>query len=113
MTKRRKKAAKKTKGTGRTMPPYPIEFRLKVARLHAEDGHSTGLIADQFGISAYSVLRWSRQYQLHGQKGLENQPRKAQGAKSAAAVTNAIIDLKKQNPGYGARRITDILKRFP
>ena len=102
MTKRRKKAGKKTKGTGRTMPPYPIEFRLKVARLHAEDGHSTGLIADQFGISAYSVLRWSRRYQLYGQKGLENQPRKIIGPKPVAPVAKAIIDLKKQNPTHGA-----------
>ncbi len=38
MTKRRKKALKKTKGSGRTMPPYPIEFRLEVARLHIENG---------------------------------------------------------------------------
>ncbi len=56
------------------MPAYPIEFRLKVARLHVEDGHSTGLIADQFGISAYSVRRWSRRYQLHGQKELWGRP---------------------------------------
>lgn len=112
MTKRRKKAPKKTKGSGRTMPPYPIEFRLKVARLHVEDGHSTGLIADQFGISAFSVRRWSRQYQLYGQKGLENQPRKAPEPKPDAPVAKAIIDLKKQNPAHGAKRISDILKRF-
>lgn len=106
----KKKAAKKTKGSGRTMPPYSIEFRLKMARLHAEDGHSTGLIADQFSIIAYSVLRRSRQYQLYGQKGLENQPRKNAGSISDAPIAKAIINLIKQNPAHGARRISDILK---
>jgi transposase len=58
------------------------------------------------------VRRWRRRYQLHGQKGLENQPRKSPEHKPDTPVAKAIIDLKKQDPAHGAKRISDILKRF-
>ena len=94
------------------MPPFPFEFRLKVARLYGEDGYPAKLVADQFGISEYSVYRWSKQYRLYGEQGLMDKPRSPSGSKLPASVTQSIIELKKENPGYGARRITDILKRF-
>jgi transposase InsO family protein len=112
MAKRRKKASQKAKIRGRAMPPYPIEFRIKVARLRLEDGHPVQLIAEQFGISNYSVRRWSSQYQLYGEQGLVDKPKTATGSKLPAAVSQSIVDLKKENPGFGARRIKDILKRF-
>ena len=112
MTRQRKKPSKASKGAWRSAAPYSHEFRLKVARLYVEDGYPAKQIASQFGISDYSVYRWGQIYRLHGQQGLADQPRKVTGSKLPEAVSQSIVDLKRQNPGYGARRITDILKRF-
>ena len=40
---------------GRKVPPYPFEFRLRVARLHVEDGYPALLLAQEFDISESSV----------------------------------------------------------
>jgi len=112
MTNRRKKPLKKRRRQARNVHPYPFKFRLKVARLHVEDGHPAPLVAEQFGISDYSVYRWSKLYRLYGEQGLEPGSTKPSGSKLPASVQKSIVDLKKENPASGARRISDILKRF-
>jgi transposase InsO family protein len=112
MKTRKKTPRKKRKNLARNVPPFPVEFRVKVARLFVEDEYPANLIAEQFGISEYSVYRWGKLYRQYGRQGLENQPKKQPGSKLPAAVTQSIIDLKKENPSRGARRISDILKRF-
>jgi transposase InsO family protein len=112
MTRRRKKPPKKGKRSELRVPPYPFEFRLKVARLHVEEGYPGKLIATQFGISEYSVLRWSKHYRLDGEQGLMDTPRKARQLSVPGAVTQSIVQMRKENPTHGARRISDILKRF-
>jgi transposase InsO family protein len=80
--------------------------------LHVEDGHPVSLVAEQFGISEYSVYRWSKLYRLFGEQGLVRGSTKSPGSKLPASVKKSIVDLKKQDPARGARRISDILKRF-
>lgn len=110
-THRKKKTKRKGK-SGHTTTPYPFEFRLKVVKLYLEDGYPATLVAQQFGISGHSVYRWSRSYREQGEQGLLTRERKPTGSKVPGAVTQSIIDLKKENPGYGIRRISDVLKRF-
>jgi transposase InsO family protein len=112
MTRRRKKPSKNGRRAARNVPPFAHEFRLKVARLYVEDGYPAKLIASQFGISDYSVYTWGKKYREHGEQGLVDKPKPATGSKLPEAVSQSIVDLKKANPGYGARRISDILKRF-
>jgi transposase-like protein len=115
MTSRRKKPSNKANNPTHNRRPFPFELRLKVARLSVEDGHSSQLIAKQFGISEYSVYRWSKKYRLQGEQGLVSQPKNPTGSKLPAAVSQSIIDLKKENPQQGARRISMLLAflRFP
>jgi transposase len=68
--------------------------------------------SQQFGISDYSVYRWGKLYRLQGEAGLMHPRSRKHGSKLPAAVTQNIIDLKKENPARGARCISDILKRF-
>ncbi len=112
MVIQRKKLRKKRKSLARSVPPFSHEFRVKIARLREEDGYPAKLIAAQFNISEYSVYRWGKQYRLYGQQGLVNKPRGKSGSRVPAAVRQNIIDLKTENPSRGARRISDILKRF-
>lgn len=62
--------SKRRKKRGRTGPPYPFEFRLKVVRLYLEEGYDASLLAQEFNISDYSVYRWSKAYREHGEEGL-------------------------------------------
>jgi transposase-like protein len=105
MGTQRKKPTKKRKSVAGRTPAYPFKFRLKVARLYVEDGYPAPLVAQQFGISDYSVYRWGKLYRLQGEAGLMHSRSRKQGSKLPAAVTQNIIDLKKENPGRGARRI--------
>ena len=109
----RKRPTKRKKKKGRTASPYPFALRLKVVRLFLEDGYPSSLVAEQFGVSEYSVYRWSKLYREQGEQGLKTRQRKSPAkSKQSAAVTQSIVKLKKENPGYGIRRISDVLKRF-
>lgn len=111
--KTRKEPPRKTqKKLVRNLPPFPVEFRAKIAQLFVEDYYPAQLVAEQFGIREYSVYRWGKRYRRYGRQGLVDQPKKQPGSKMPAAVEQSIIDLKKENPSRGARRISDILKRF-
>lgn len=53
-----KPSSRKRKSRASNVPPFPFEFRLKVARLREEEGYPAPMIAEQFGISEYSVYYW-------------------------------------------------------
>ncbi|MFX1501262.1 MAG: hypothetical protein ACFFDH_09910 [Promethearchaeota archaeon] len=55
MGTQRKKPLKKRKEQVGRIPPYPFKFRLKLIRLYVEEGYPAPLVAQQFGISDYSV----------------------------------------------------------
>ncbi len=56
----KKRPKKKVLNKGRNVPPFPFEFRLRVAKLYLEDGYEARLLAQEFNISEYSVYRWSK-----------------------------------------------------
>ncbi|MBW1648476.1 MAG: helix-turn-helix domain-containing protein [Deltaproteobacteria bacterium] len=56
---------------------YPFEFRLRVVRLHLEEGYSRALLAEQFGISTHSIQRWVKAYREGGDDALHPKPRTA------------------------------------
>ena len=109
MKKKRKSRGKSKKRKRQSFSP---EFKLKVARLYLEEGYPRTLIAEEFKVAASSVGRWARQYRQYGEEGLQPKPRKAPRTGLSKDVRKKIIDLKRSNPAYGTRRISDILKRF-
>jgi transposase-like protein len=100
-TNRKRKPKKKGKRR-RAAGPYPFAFRLKIVRLHLEDEYPAALVAQQFGISKYSVYKWCQRYRQFGEQGLNDEPRKTGGSKMAGAVTTKIVDLKKKTRVTGA-----------
>ena len=92
---------------------YPFEFRLRVVRLHLEEGYSRVLLAEQFGISTHSIQRWVKAYREGGADGLHPKPRSGGNARRVPAeVRQRAVDVKTRNPQYGPRRIADVLRRF-
>jgi transposase len=93
---------------------FPFEFRLKVVRLHLEEGYSRPLPAEQFSISTHSIQRWVRAYRSHGEEGLHSKPRSGGSGRrlAPAEVCQQMVDIKARHPRYGPRRIADLLRRF-
>jgi transposase InsO family protein len=91
---------------------YPVEFRLRVVKIFLEEGYSAALISEQFGISSHSIQRWVRAYRRGGVDGLTPKPRPGGKPSVKPEVKERVIAVKKAHPEYGARRITDVLKRF-
>ena len=108
-TKKQKRSGNKK---GRTAPPYPAEFRLRIVRLYLEEGYSAPLLAQEFGLGCQSIRRWLKAYREHGEEGLRSKRRAPVKKHLTEDVKGRIVDLKRSNPGFGTRRISDILKRF-
>ena len=109
------KKTKTKKGVGkesRRTRAYPYEFRLQIVRLYLEEGCSTSVLREQFGVSSHSVQRWAKAYRRQGAEALV--PKLPPGAKPqiTEAVKNRIVGVKESHPEYGPRRIAAVLKRF-
>ena len=110
----RRKIKKKSRAgkVKRRTQPYPHEFRIKVVRLYLEEGYSTTVLREQFGVSGHSVQRWVKAYREHGVEGLIAKQQTGSKPKLPKTVKRRIVGMKKNHPDYGPRRIADVLKRF-
>ena len=108
----KKRIQSKGKKKGRRVAPFPFEFRLRVAKLHLEDGYEARLLAQEFNISEYSVYRWSKAYREQGEQGLQSKPSAPWPSRMPDDVRGRVVAIRKRHPGFGARRIADILKRW-
>jgi len=111
MANRSKSPAARAKRKVRTLA-FPVEFRLRIVKLFLEEGYSARLLVEQFGISTHSVQRWVRAYRLHGEAGLEPKVPAGRISRVPEEVRQQAVAVKAEHPEYGARRITDVLKRF-
>ncbi len=110
-----KKRSKQKRGTnpkGKSAPPYPLEFRLKLVRLHLEDGYAVAMLSQEFGVSGYSLYRWARLYREHGEAGLLPKGRSKPASGLSESVQEKIVAIKKAQPQSGSRRISDVLRRI-
>jgi transposase InsO family protein len=110
--KKKRKGSRSGKRKRRPRQLFTPEFKLKVVRLYLEERYPRSVIAQEFNIAESSVGRWTRDYRRHGEKGLQPKPRWASRTRLSPEVRDKIVDLKRTNPSYGTRRISDILKRF-
>jgi len=111
MANRSKSPANRGKRKVRTLA-FPVEFRLRIVKLFLEEGYSARLLVEQFGISTHSVQRWVRVYRLHGEAGLAPKVPAGRISRVPEEVRQQAMAVKAEHPEYGARRITDVLKRF-
>lgn len=110
--KKKRKSPRIGKRKKKSTRPFAPEFKLKVVRLFLEEGYPRSLIAQEFNIAESSVGRWARQYKEFGEQGLQPKSRTAPRTGLSENVKERIVDLKRTNPSYGIRRISDVLKRF-
>ena len=97
-------------------PPRKIlrrsfEERLKAVKLQLEEGFTQQMIAQEMGISSAAVAKWVHQYRLHGEEGLKDKGNGGPRPRLAEPVRNKILELKKEEPSRGIKRISQLLKR--
>ena len=100
--------------TVQARPPYSPAMRLKIVRMHLDEGHDLSFLSRETGVSASSIANWVKSFKAQGEAGLENRPRgsKPKTLTERAPVREAIVDLKRDNPDYGVKRISQFLRRM-
>jgi transposase InsO family protein len=93
---------------------FPVEFRLRVVTLFLEEGYSYAMLAEEFGCGKSTISKWVKLYREHGEAGLSNPcTRHVKSRKQLNHnLQTKIIELKKEDPQRGIKRISDIMKRF-
>lgn len=91
------------------------EQRRKAVRLYLEERIPSELVAREVGVTKGTVFDWVRLYRERGEAGLHpiyqaEQHRRVNGA--LTAVQSKIVAVKKANPGFGVKRISQLLRRL-
>jgi len=102
------------KSTKRRKPrAYTYEFRLQCVRLCEEESYPRNYVSEQGNVSVKTLTNWIKRYRDNGEDGLKDKPRsKAGRAQIHSEVKDKIIEIKKEYPIFGSKRISDILKRI-
>jgi len=92
---------------------YGIELRLRVVKLYLEEGVPVSVIQQETGMGQQTIRNWIERYQERGQEGLQIAPRGGRGKeKLPGAVKEKIVAVKAAHPGFGVRRISQVLRRI-
>ena len=93
---------------------YPYELRLKAVKLHLEDGIKQELVVRELGVGKSSLTIWVRRYRAQGEEGLRDRPLgTGRGKKKLPEpVTAQILEIKKQEPTWGVKKIAQVLQRM-
>ena len=100
--------------TKRKNPPgrkaYSADFKLQVVRKHLEESVPVTLLQQECGLSKGMIGRWVRIYRSEGEAGFTS-GHTGKGRPLASPVKQKIVELKKGNPLFGIKRISQVLKR--
>lgn len=91
---------------------YTPDEKLKAVRLRLEEGFSVRDICAEIGVVPSGLNRWISQYRQQGEAGLQHRMAGKRAAKLPAAITSQIVELKQQNPTFGIKRISQVLRRW-
>ena len=107
------KGVKKKHRGNKKARQYRYEFKLRVVRLYLEEGFPALLIHKETGVAKETLWRWIRVYKAKGEEGLKSRQRVKRGSKQMpASVKEKIIEVKREHPAYGVRRISQVLRRL-
>jgi len=85
--------------------------KLKAVRLHTEEGFSQALVCRELNVSKSSLGLWLQSYRLAGEAGLAPVQGPRREPKLPQPITDQIVELKRENPTFGIKRISQILRR--
>src|ERR1700734_1264580 len=86
--------------------------KLKVIRLHLEEGFSMALVCQELNVSKSSLGLWLQAYRLGGEAGLQPGIPGPRKHRLPEPITEKIVEIKQQNPAFGIKRISQLLRRW-
>jgi transposase InsO family protein len=101
-------------GRPKTSNRFSFEFKRRAVSLFLEEGFTRGAIAQELGIAIATLDRWVDNYRESGEAGLHDQPTgpRPEKPRLSPAVTEQILEIKKENPSFGVKRISQWLRRL-
>jgi transposase len=69
------------------------------------------MVAEEMGVSLAAIQKWMYLYRHFGEEGLRGRPRGKPNGKLPAPVRDKILELKREEPSRGIKRISQLLKR--
>jgi transposase InsO family protein len=108
-----KEVKKRNKGKeSRHGKRYGLEFKLRCVKLLLEEGIPIALLSKETGASKSVIHFWAKAYQERGEAGLQSGAAQARRRpKLPEPVRDKIVKIKKQEPLFGVKRISQLLKR--
>jgi transposase InsO family protein len=91
---------------------YLFEIKLKAVRLYLEEQMPSELVAKEVGVPAGTIFWWVQNYRKYGEAGLKTKPYSHRRANTPDVVGEKIAAIKKDNPHFGVKRISQILRRL-
>jgi transposase InsO family protein len=85
--------------------------RLRAVKLYLEEGFPRHLIAQEMGVTTAAIDKWVHLYRLHGEEGLKDRIYSRPKAQLPEPIRHKILELKKEEPSRGIKRISQLLKR--
>jgi len=86
--------------------------KLKAIRLHLEEGFSMALVCQELNVSKSSLGLWLQAYRLGGEAGLQPGIPGPRKHRLPEPITEKIVEIKQQNPAFGIKRISQLLRRW-
>ena len=91
---------------------YSYEVKLRAVKLHLEEGLPGSLLSKELGVKTNTFWGWLRAYRERGEAGLRGRVGRAtRRRKLPAPVREKIVEIKKREPLFGVKRISQLLKR--
>ena len=98
-------------GGAKKVRRFTADEKLKAVRLYLEEGFSMTLVCQEVGVSRSCLGLWLEAYRSGGEAGLQPGIPGRRAARMAAPITDKIIQLKQENPAFGIKRISQVLRR--
>jgi transposase InsO family protein len=99
-------------GGGNKMRRFTADEKLRAIRLHLEEGFSQTLVCQELNVSKSSLGLWLQAYRLGGEAGLQPGVPGSRQGRLPAPITDKLIELKQENPVFGVKRISQLLRRW-
>lgn len=91
---------------------FDSSFRLRLVKLHVEDGHALDVVSREGGVSRTSLQRWIGLYRKGGIAALNDHRTIRTKRALPEPVKEKIVSIKNDHPEYGVHRIADALRRW-
>jgi transposase InsO family protein len=89
----------------------PMSERLSLCKLAQEGRFSVAQLSRDFGVSRKTAYKWINRYQLEGDPGIFDRPKRPGRSPRSTPedIVQAILDLKKRYEDWGPRKIRRLL----